>query len=144
MISSVSVKEAGSGHIRRMEKSVPVYERLAGVLGGMIESRSLRAGDRMPSVRHFSSQQRVSVPTALRAYVTLETRGLIEAKPKSGFYVRAHQAELMPEPAKNSALPKITALRNEDPAASLFADLTNSKLVTFGAAFARLGLRATG
>jgi len=117
-----------------MEKSVPVYERLAGVLGGMIESRSLRAGDRMPSVRHFSSQHRVSVPTALRAYVTLETRGLIEARPKSGFYVRARQADLTPEPVKKSAAPKITALRNEDPAASLFADLTNSKLVPFGAA----------
>src|SRR3569833_1807107 len=118
MISSVSVKEAGSGHIRRMEKSVPVYERLAGVLGGMIVSRSLRAGDRMPSVRHFSSQQRVSVPTALRAYVTLETRGLIEARPKSGFYVRARQTNMTPEPVKKSAAPKITALRNGGPAAA--------------------------
>jgi len=50
----------------------------------------------MPSVRRFSSQQGVSVPTALRAYVTLETRGLIEARPKSGFYVRARQADLRP------------------------------------------------
>jgi len=70
----------------------------------------------------------------LRAYVTLETRGLIEARPKSGFYVRARQADLTPEPVKNTAQPKITALRNEDPAAALFADLTNSKLVPFGAA----------
>jgi DNA-binding transcriptional MocR family regulator len=121
-------------HNKRMEQSIPIYEKLAGVLGGMIENRSLRAGDRMPSVRQFSSQQRVSVPTALRAYVTLEMRGLIEARPKSGFYVRARQADLMPEPVKTSALPRISALRNEDPAASLFADLTNSKLVPFGAA----------
>lgn len=117
-----------------MEQSIPVYAKLAGVLSEMIQSRSLRAGDRMPSVRQFSSQQRVSVPTALRAYVTLETRGLIEARPKSGFYVRARQADAMPEPMKNSAPPKITALRDEDPAAFLFADLTNSKLVPFGAA----------
>ena len=83
--AAVSVKGERVRHIKGMEKSLPVYERLAGVLGGMIEGRSLRAGDRMPSVRQFSSQQRVSVPTALRAYVTLETRGLIEARPKSGF-----------------------------------------------------------
>lgn len=87
----------------------PVYQRLAGLLEEMIENRSLRAGDRMPSVRQFSAQQRVSVPTALQAYVTLETRGLIVARPKSGFYVRARQADLTPEPMKLSAAPKIVA-----------------------------------
>jgi DNA-binding transcriptional regulator YhcF (GntR family) len=51
----------------------PIYQRLARLLEGMIQSRSLSAGDRMPSVRQFSSQQKVSVPTALQAYITLET-----------------------------------------------------------------------
>jgi DNA-binding transcriptional MocR family regulator len=112
----------------------PLYQRLAGLLEGMIQNRTLRAGDRMPSVRQFSSQQRVSVPTALQAYATLETRGLIEARPKSGFYVRARQAELTPEPMKPAAAPKIITPGNPDPMDSLMADHTNSKLVPFGAA----------
>jgi len=112
----------------------PVYQRLAGLLEEMIQNRSLRAGDRMPSVRQFSSQQRVSVPTALQAYVTLETRGLIEARPKSGFYVRARHADLTPEPMRSSAVPKIIAVGNPDPVESLLADHANSKLVPFGAA----------
>ncbi len=112
----------------------PVYQRLAGLLEDMIQSRSLRAGDRMPSVRQFSAQQRVSVPTALQAYVTLETRGLIEARPKSGFYVRARQADLTPEPMPLLAAPKIVTPREADPVEALLGDHANSKLVPFGAA----------
>jgi DNA-binding transcriptional MocR family regulator len=112
----------------------PIYLRLAGLLEDMIQSRSLRAGDRMPSVRQFSSQQGVSVPTVLRAYVTLEMRGLIEARPKSGFYVRARPADLTPEPMESAIAPKTTALGNPDPLEALLADHANSKLVPFGAA----------
>jgi DNA-binding transcriptional MocR family regulator len=112
----------------------PLYQRLAGLLEEMIQSRSLRAGDRMPSVRQFSAQQRVSVPTALHAYVTLETRGLIEARPKSGFYVRARLADSTPEPMKSPVVPKITTVGNPDPVEALLADHANSKLVPLGAA----------
>ena len=112
----------------------PVYQQLATRLEEMIQSRSLRAGDRMPSVRQFSSQQRVSVPTALQAYVTLEMRGLIEAKPKSGFYVRARLVELTPEPMKSTVAPRISEFKHSDPMESLLADHANSKLVPFGAA----------
>ncbi|HTR41776.1 MAG TPA: PLP-dependent aminotransferase family protein [Pseudomonadales bacterium] len=113
---------------------VPKYQQLAGVLEEMIQSRSLRAGDRIPSVRQFGMQQRVSVPTAMQAYTTLETRGLIEARPKSGFYVRARFADLTPEPMKSSIAPKITVLGDPDPMESLLADHANSKLVPLGAA----------
>jgi DNA-binding transcriptional MocR family regulator len=112
----------------------PVYQRLAGLLENLIQSHSLRAGDRMPSVRQFSSQQRVSVPTALQAYVTLETRGLIVARPKSGFYVRARRADLTPEPMKSTVAPKSPAFVGVDPMEALLADHANSKLVPFGAA----------
>ena len=132
--TTVSVKRRGRNHSGAMRQTAPVYEQLAGLLGEMIQSRSLRAGDRMPSVRQFSLQQRVSVPTALRAYVTLETRGLVEARPKSGFYVRSRPADFIPEPAKSAVLPKAAAVGADDPVASLLADISNSKLVPLGAA----------
>ena len=112
----------------------PIYQRLADLLETMIQSRSLRAGDRMPSVRNFSSQQRVSVPTALQAYVTLETRGLIEARPKSGFYVRARQADFTPEPTHLAVTPRIITPEEPDPVQALLDDHANSKLVPLGAA----------
>lgn len=113
----------------------PVYLKLANTLEGMISSRSLRPGDRVPSVRQFSRQHRVSVPTALQAYATLETRGLIEARPKSGFYVRPRYLDSIPEPVmKFSSTPKIITLESYDPVESLLADHVNSELVPLGAA----------
>jgi len=117
-----------------LNESEPIYQQLARRLEELIQNRSLRAGDRMPSVRHFSAQQRVSVPTALQAYVTLETRGLIEARPKSGFYVRARQADFAPQPMKSPTLPKSSVPREPDPVEALLADHSNTKLVPFGAA----------
>ena len=113
----------------------PIYQKLAGCLEEMIHTRSLRPGDRLPSVRQFSRQQRVSVPTALQALATLETRGLIEARPKSGFYVRARLAQLVPQPG-NGGQPaaKVIDLAGPDPAASLLTNQGNSVLAPLGAA----------
>jgi DNA-binding transcriptional MocR family regulator len=112
----------------------PIYQKLANLLEGMIRSQSLRPGDRVPSVRQFSRQQRVSVPTALNAFATLETRGLIEARPKSGFYVRARQADLVREPKGPDVPGRVTDFADVDPLVSLLADHSNPKLVALGAA----------
>lgn len=113
----------------------PIYRKLAGRLEEMIHSRSLRPGDRLPSVRLFSRQQRVSVPTALQALATLETQGLVEARPKSGFYVRARLAELVRQPG-NDGRPTAKAidLSGLDPLASLMTNQGGSTLAPLGAA----------
>ena len=118
----------------------PVYQRLAGLLEGMIQNRSLRPGDRMPSVRQFSRQQRVSVPTALNAYATLETRGLIEARPKSGFFVRARQADLVREPAGANGAPRVVDFSCQDPCDALMSDHGDSRPVPLGAAIPSMHL----
>jgi DNA-binding transcriptional MocR family regulator len=117
-----------------LTRKEPVYQQLAGLLETMIRSNSLRAGDRVPSVRHFSRQQRVSVPTALQAYATLEMRGLIAARPKSGFFVRAQQADFVREPNHAATLPKVTDLTGLDPLDSMLSDHSNPRLVPLGAA----------
>ncbi len=119
----------GAGNVRE-----PAYMRLARLLEGMISARALKPGDRIPSVRHFSEQQRVSVPTALQAYATLETRGLIEARPKSGFYVRHRQAMSVPQPKGCRERPRVMGLAGVDPLEALMADLTDPGLVPLGAA----------
>jgi DNA-binding transcriptional MocR family regulator len=112
----------------------PVYQKLAGRLELMIREGTLRAGERVPSVRQFSSQQGVSIPTALQAYVTLETRGLIQARPRSGFYVRAQPTTPMPQPTENAKALKITNFAYTDPLESLMADHANPNIVPLGAA----------
>ncbi len=115
-------------------ESLPVYQKLARIIEGMIDDRSLRPGDRVPSVRQFSTQQRVSVPTTLQAFATLEDRGLIEARPKSGFYVRVRRADALAQPVHSGlAAPRITEFADIDMEA-LLADQSNPALVHLGAA----------
>ncbi|MGN7291845.1 PLP-dependent aminotransferase family protein [Rhizobium sp. SAFR-030] len=52
-----------------------------------IDSRSLAAGDRLPSVRGLASTMGISPSTVVEAYERLAAEGLIRARPGSGFYV---------------------------------------------------------
>lgn len=74
------------------------YEQVAAKISQLIHRGTLRPGERIPSVRRISRQEGVSISTALQAYFLLEDRGLIEAKPQSGFYVRMQTRRLPPEP----------------------------------------------
>ncbi|MGH8641384.1 MAG: GntR family transcriptional regulator, partial [Burkholderiales bacterium] len=65
-----------------------LYESVASEISTLINSGTLEPGDRVPSVRRLSQQKRVSISTVLQAYAVLENRGLIEARPQSGYYVR--------------------------------------------------------
>ncbi len=75
----------------------PLYHRVAAELERAIAAGSLRVGDRLPSVRQLCSQHGISASTATLAYRWLENRALVEARPKSGYFVAASHAAL-PEP----------------------------------------------
>ena len=63
------------------------YEELARFITSLVENGALRRGSRVPSLRAISAQTKTSLSTALQAYRLLEDRGVIEARPQSGFYV---------------------------------------------------------
>jgi DNA-binding transcriptional MocR family regulator len=75
-----------------------LYEALATRLSEAIHAGTLRAGDRLPSVRRLSTQHRVSIATAVQAYRHLENQRMIEARPKSGYFVLPRATPLA-EPA---------------------------------------------
>jgi len=64
------------------------YRDLADELAALITGGTLQAGERVPSVRELVRQHAVSPATAMRAYEILESKDLIEARPRSGYYVR--------------------------------------------------------
>ncbi|HET6407910.1 MAG TPA: PLP-dependent aminotransferase family protein [Chthoniobacteraceae bacterium] len=78
--------------------SSALYEQVADRIEKLIRTGTLRAGERIPSVRRASAQHGVSMTTAIQAYLALENRGLIEARPRSGYYVRALIRDRVPEP----------------------------------------------
>ena len=65
-----------------------IYIQVADGLEKMIADEVLRIGDKLPSVRVLSDEYGISMGTAFQAYYHLEGRGLIESRPKSGYYVR--------------------------------------------------------
>ncbi len=87
----------------------PRYLALASELRRAMEEGRLAPGARLPSVREASKQRRLSLNTVLAAYRQLETRGLIEARPQSGYFVKPRLAA-----AQNSTLSKPGRARPTD------------------------------
>jgi DNA-binding transcriptional MocR family regulator len=84
------------------KSKVPLYVRIAETFTHQVANGAFRSGDRVPSLRKLSKEQGVSLSTALQAYVWLENRGYLEARPQSGFYIRTPFAKLIPEPQAES------------------------------------------
>jgi DNA-binding transcriptional MocR family regulator len=66
----------------------PIYQQLATHYRGVIHAGALRPGDRMPSLRTLMRQHQVSLSTALQLSRQLEDEGWLEARPRSGYFVR--------------------------------------------------------
>lgn len=68
-----------------------LYRDIAEDLARQIATGVNRPGDRLPGVRSHAQLRGVSVATVVAAYRKLEDEGYIEARSRSGFYVRARQ-----------------------------------------------------
>jgi DNA-binding transcriptional MocR family regulator len=80
-------------------------EQLAQRFAERMEQGLLPPGARLPSVRDCAGRHRVSPSTVVGAYDLLQARGLVEARPQRGFFVRAPRAEgRPPSPSAAAAL----------------------------------------
>lgn len=66
----------------------PLYQQLASHYRNAIYAGSLMPGDRMPSLRGLMRQHDVSLSTAMQLSRHLESEGWLEARPRSGYFVR--------------------------------------------------------
>ncbi len=73
-----------------------LFEQLYGDIARSIREGVLRAGSRLPSIREASASRRLSVTTVKRAYQLLESHGLVEGRPKSGYFVKMRPAAAEP------------------------------------------------
>ncbi|MUV14362.1 GntR family transcriptional regulator [Lysobacter sp. HX-5-24] len=75
-----------------------LYAALAADIAASIANGSLRSGDRLPSVRQLTASRHVSPATVFEAYYLLEARGLVRARPRSGYFVAQAPAHVAAEP----------------------------------------------
>jgi len=113
---------------------------VAGSIRQLIEEGSLKPGDRVPSVRRLSRQQGVSISTVLQAFMLLENGGWIEARPQSGFYVRARRLELLPEPRVSKPPRAASEVSVDDLVLKVYEAARDPSIIPLGAACAAADL----
>jgi DNA-binding transcriptional MocR family regulator len=112
---------------------LPLYIQIANTVAKLISGGVLRPGERTPSLRAVCDQHHVSMSTAVQAFVELESRGLVEPQPKSGFFVKHPSTkmnlDLRPHPP---CVPMSGSLGNLH--ASLFDAVASANLIALGGA----------
>ena len=111
------------------------YERCAAEMAELIGNGSLRVGDRLPSVRAASVSRRISPSTVFEAYYLLEARGLIHARPRSGYYVSARPPGRNPEPPVSRPASTAAQVEINDLVFEILALAGHPGLVPLGSAF---------
>ncbi len=112
------------------------YEQLADEMGEQVRNGSWRAGERLPSVREVSASRRVSPSTVFKAYYLLEARGLIEARPRSGYFVTPRAAKPPAEPAASAAAELAQSVAVSELVFQVLGHARQQDLVALGSAFA--------
>lgn len=75
------------------------YEAVRQDILALIASGALVPGSKAPSLRRLAARMRVSLSTVSQAYAQLEDDGVLEARPKSGFFIRQARKNLPPPAA---------------------------------------------
>ncbi|RYF41741.1 MAG: PLP-dependent aminotransferase family protein [Comamonadaceae bacterium] len=98
------------------------YEQLVELLAADIRNGRLAPGARLPSIRTITVQHGLSASTAFKAYERLEEKGLVRARPRSGYYV-------IGPPAHSLAPGAVTGTREKRKSALVSKRLDVSELV---------------
>jgi DNA-binding transcriptional MocR family regulator len=111
------------------------YERFADDIAELIRSGVLGPGQRVPSVRYASQTHGVSPSTVFQAYYLLERRGLIRARPRSGYFVNAHAPRPFSEPLAQAPASESTEVDVSGLVFSILDSIKDPHTVPFGSAF---------
>jgi len=120
------------------------YEELAAYVTALIDNGTLRPNGRVPSLREIGRQRRASLSTALHAYRLLEDRGVIEARPRSGYVVAKSRPLALPAPALSMPPGKPVSVAVSSVVLDLLEYAGDPRLVPLGCAIPSAALLAAG
>lgn len=86
-------------------KTDRLYMKVAEQLRALIDSETIKPGERFPSERELAEKLGVSRPTIREAMIALELSDVIEIRTGSGIYVKDTEAKLQPELDDNGVGP---------------------------------------
>lgn len=114
--------------------SLPLYEQMADQLCHQIRAGTYGVGQRVPGVRRLSRQYQVSVSTAVQAVQLLEDRGWLEARPRSGFYVKRRSEQQSAPLGRSNPPAQPSLVTSQAMALAVSRASTQPDMVQFGAA----------
>ncbi|MEJ0033257.1 MAG: PLP-dependent aminotransferase family protein [Bacteroidota bacterium] len=108
-----------------------LYLEVSDRIEKLISKNALKVGDKLLSVRALSKEQGISLSTAFQAYYHLESKGLIEARPQSGYYVRYSPQHMLNIPMIARPADEVVPVSIDDMISSVYKDLRSDKLLNF-------------
>ncbi len=117
-----------------------LYIQVADGVEKMIDEEILKIGDRLPSVRVLSEEYGISMGTAFQAYYHLEGKGLIEARPKSGYYVRFNHRRFPALPQNSQPENTSHEVSVKEMIASIYKDITADNVINLALAVPDISL----
>ena len=111
------------------------YEKFADEIAELIRTGVIAPGEKVPSVRHASRTYGVSPSTVFQAYYLLEDRGLIQARPRSGYFVHALARRQLHEPDIGQYASDSVEVDVSELVFSVLSSLKDPDMVAFGSAF---------
>ena len=126
-----------------LEKTDHKYIEVAERIQALINNNVLKVGDRLLSVRALSKEQGISVSTAFQAYYYLESKGLIEARPQSGYYVKFTPRRYPEMPEVGPPPADAIEVSMDDVIRSVYEKLVTPDLVNFALAVPSIELLPT-
>jgi DNA-binding transcriptional MocR family regulator len=119
------------------------YMEVADRIETLIEKRVMKVGDKLLSVRALSKEQGISLSTAFQAYYLLESKGLIEARPQSGYYVKFSPEHILDMPRICEPPDDAIPVSVDDMINDVYVDLNSEKLLNFSTAAPAIELLPT-
>lgn len=110
------------------------YHEVADRIESLIDKKVLKVGDKLLSVRALSKEQGISLSTAFQAYYLLESKGLIEARPQSGYYVKYSPEHILDLPKVSEPVDDAVPVSVDEMINSVYLDLRSEKLLNFSMA----------
>lgn len=108
-----------------------LYLKIANAVESQIASQTLQIGDKLPSIRTVQKIYDVSLNTVKQAFLELESKSLIESRPKSGYYVSNAFSRRLALPATSK--PKLNEKEHhpEDLITKVFDTLKDKTIAQF-------------
>jgi DNA-binding transcriptional regulator YhcF (GntR family) len=75
-----------------------LYTEIANGIASQIRKGTLKVGDKLPSVRKLCQDHQISMNTAKRVFLELESLSLVDSKPQSGYFVSNFLSIKLPLP----------------------------------------------